>query len=404
MKKAGGWLVFAVGLGLLGVQSSMGRKAEHPTNSAREQTAEAAGTLDFGGEPAVTLVRPKEKGTKRAQFLEATVLPGFGMNLLELKAYLPGKGEVNVIDSPSLGDAKRILEQENDEFSNKNFQMGGAILLPYPNRIRGKLSADGKTIETTIGGHLISLPANWEGKKPGAERHAMHGLILDAKFQDVKAANEAGESKVSASYDAGNFGGHWLSKTDVAVEMILKDEALDILVTTKNVGNEALPMAIGFHPYFAIPSGDRTQAKLHVPADERALVTNYDDVFPTGQIVPVKGTPYDFTSASGADLGALFMDDCFTDLKRNAKGEATIELTDPAAHYGVRILTLSPHIKAVQVYAPPDKNFVAIEPQFNLADPFNTKIWGKTDTGMVYLQPGQSVTWHIRLEVFATGR
>jgi hypothetical protein len=35
-----------------------------------------------------------------------------------------------------------------------------------------------------------------------------------------------------------------------------------------------------------------------------------------------------------------------------------------------------------------------------LADPFNTKLWGKTDTGMVTLAPGKSVTWHIRLELF----
>lgn len=404
MKQATNFLVFALVLGLLGAQSSMGRKVDHLMKPSQDQTARPAKTLDFGGEPAVTLVRPKEKGSKKPQFLQATVLPGFGMNLLELKAYLPGRGEVDVIDSPSLADAERILEQENDEFSNKSFQMGGAILLPYPNRIRGKLSADGKTIEAAIAGQRVSLPANWKGKNPGAEIHAMHGLILHAKFQDVKATNGTSESKVSAIYDAGNFGGHWLSQTDVSVAMVLRNGALDIVVTTKNVGKETLPMAIGFHPYFALPSGDRMQVRLRLPADERALVTNYDDVFPTGQVVPVKGTPYDFTAPSGAELGSLFMDDCFTDLKRNAKSESVIELTDPAAHYGVRILTLSPHIKAIQVYAPPDKNFVAIEPQFNLADPFNTKIWGKTDTGMVSLQPGQSVSWHIRLEVFETGR
>jgi aldose 1-epimerase len=172
------------------------------------------------------------------------------------------------------------------------------------------------------------------------------------------------------------------------------------MVTTKNVGKEVLPMAIGFHPYFAIPSGDRQQVRLHVPAELRAIVNNYDDVFPTGEIVPVKGTPYDFTASAGAPLGALFMDDCFTHLIRNAQGDAVIELTDPAAHYGVRIVAISPQIKAIQVYAPPDKDFVAIEPQFNLADPYNKKIWGKRDTGMVSLQPGQSVTWHIRLELF----
>ncbi len=48
---------------------------------------------------------------------------------------------------------------------------------------------------------------------------------------------------------------------------------------------------------------------------------------------------------------------------------------------------------------PLQKNFVAIEPQFNLPDPYN-KNWGGADTGMVLLQPGQSVSWRVRLELF----
>jgi aldose 1-epimerase len=53
----------------------------------------------------------------------------------------------------------------------------------------------------------------------------------------------------------------------------------------------------------------------------------------------------------------------------------------------------------IQVYAPPQKNFFAIEPQFNLPDPYN-KDWGSIDTGMVLLQPGQAVSWRVRLELF----
>ncbi|HEV2618239.1 MAG TPA: hypothetical protein VGU63_16690, partial [Candidatus Acidoferrales bacterium] len=61
-------------------------------------------------------------------------------------------------------------------------------------------------------------------------------------------------------------------------------------------------------------------------------------------------------------------------------------------------------IKAIQAYAPPDKDFIVLEPQFNLADPFNTTIWGHRNTGMDWLTPGQSVSWHVRLELFIPGR
>lgn len=363
-------------------------------------SAEASSIL-IGGEPAVTLVRPKAADKNKPSFLEATVLPGNGMNLLQIRAYLPGKGDINLLSAPSLPGAKDLLENQNDAFGNKSFSMGGAILLPYPNRIRGKLSADGKTIDTMIDGKMMSLPANWKGKKPGAEVHAMHGLIMSAHFEDVKEHNGPTESVVSALLHGGNFDGHWPSKTDVGVRFVLKSDALDIIVTAKNVGNERLPMAISFHPYFHFPSGQRAQARLHVPADMRAIVNNYDDVFPTGKIVPVKGTPYDFTAPQGAALGAtLYMDDCFTDVKRNSAGNAVVTIADPAARYGLRLIAMSPEVKAFQVYAPPDKDYIVVEPQFNLADPFNTKIWGKRNTGMVFLQPGQSVSWHVRLELF----
>lgn len=321
--------------------------------------------------------------------------------MLEVKAYIPGLGEQQLISGPAtLAEAKDDFENQNDVFGNESFKIGAAFLYPYVNRIRGKLSADGKTIETNIDGHMIGLPANWHGKNPGAEINAMHGLILNAKFQDVKSNNGATESTISAVYDGGDFGGHWLSKSDVTIGATLKNYSLDLYVTARNTGKDDLPVAITVHPYYHILSGDRTQARLHVPADQRALVTNYDDVFPTGKIVPVEGTPYDFTAPKGAALKDLFMDDCFTDIKREKDGTATIELTDPKAKYGMRIIALSPHIKSIQVYAPPDKDYVAIEPQFNLADPYNKKIWGDRDTGMVNVAPGKSVAWHIRLELF----
>ena len=75
-------------------------------------------------------------------------------------------------------------------------------------------------------------------------------------------------------------------------------------------------------------------------------------------------------------------------------------MIDPKANYGVAIEGISPEIKTIQMYAPPPMQFVAIEDQYNFADPFNKKIWGDMDTGMVTLKPGQSTNWKVRLKVF----
>ena len=133
-----------------------------------------------------------------------------------------------------------------------------------------------------------------------------------------------------------------------------------------------------------------------------AEVDNYDDVFPTGKLLDVKGTKYDFSVPAGKPLEAIFLDDNFSQLSRTA-GQVVVDLIDPASAYGIHIVGLSPEIKTVQVYAPPDKAFAAIEEQFNFADPFSG-IWKGMDTGMITLPPGKSVTWKVRLELFVPVR
>jgi aldose 1-epimerase len=365
----------------------------------QESPVQPAAVTQLGGENIVKLQRTATSNGARPEFLTATVLPGRGMNLFQITANIPGKGEVKVFASPSLEDAAAKLNGgPADQNGNASFSFGGAFLVPYPNRIIGKLSADGKTVTTEWKGKTLTLPANWSGKKPGAQKHAIHGLILANKAEDVQTQTTPAGQTITGVIHAGNFGGYWLSQTDLNFSISLSGDAVEATITAKNVGSEPEPMSIGWHPYFAIPSGDRTQAQLHVPADVYAEVNNYDDVFPTGKLIPVKGTKYDFNAPDGVPLKDIFLDDNFSRLKRT-DGAVVVNLTDPAAKYGIHVEGESPEMKTVQVYAPPDKSFVAIEEQFNFADPWG-KEWHGMDTGMVTLKPGQSVTWKCKLALF----
>ena len=369
------------------------KKAPPPENTSTAAQP-AAAVAQIGGSDVVKLHRTATGNGAKPEFLSATILPGRGMNLYQITANIPGKGEIPIFfDLPD-----QFGPQANDMNGNASFAGGGAFLVPYPNRIRGKLSADGKTLTTAWKGKTITLPANNIGAKPGAERHAMHGLILKAKVEDLKVSHTANGSTVTGIIHGGNFNGHWLSKTDLVITIALTADSVDASIVAHNVGNESEPVAIAWHPYFNLPSGDRKQARLHVPGSEMALVDNYDNVFPTGKIVPVAGTPYDFQAPAGKALDGQFLDDNFSHLESKG-GVITVSITDPAAHYGVKIEGLSPNIKTIQVYAPPAKSFIAVEHQFNFADPFG-KEWGNMDTQMVTLAPGKSTQWHVRLKVF----
>jgi galactose mutarotase-like enzyme len=122
----------------------------------------------------------------------------------------------------------------------------------------------------------------------------------------------------------------------------------------------------------------------------------------SGRLLPVENTEYDFTGRTGAQLGALHLDDTFVQLRTGLLEDGPVaELRDPESGYGLRITAMTSTIKALRVYAPLDGSFISIEPQFNYDDPFGRE-WSKDeDTGMVVLQPGQSTQWKIRLEIFS---
>ncbi len=372
---------------------------KQPANPNSMQGESVPG-IQVGGQQVVLLHREPSANASKAEFISATILPGRGMNLFQIEARIPGRGIVPLIASPDLKEASRQLNNGPDDVHGvRSFAFGGAFIAPYPNRIRGKLTDDGKNIVTSWHGKTLKLPAVWKGKSnPNAELHAIHGLILDRKADELKLSSIPGGQSITGIIHAGDFDGHWLSKTDLAIAVALSEHTVEATIKATNVGSEPEPMGIGWHPYFSIVSGDRKQARLQIPASKMAQVNNYDDVFPTGEILPVDGSKYDFRTPAGKALEDIFLDDNFSHLSRQ-NGVLVVSLLDPAAKYGIHIEGLSPQIKTVQVYAPPDKAFAAIEEQFNFADPFNS-IWGKLDTGMVTLAPGQSVTWKVRLRLF----
>lgn len=351
--------------------------------------------VTIGGAPVVSLQAADAPSVGPA-FLSADVLPGRGFMLLRAALRLPSGEIADGVLGPAPEAAAKALDGGPDDFAgNKAFSFGGAILAPYANRIRGRDVPGAREIEAKAGGRTVRLPRNWGGKAPGAAQYAMHGLILETPV----AWEQTAPHSVTGRLDAGDFGGRWLSRSALTFEWRLQGGALVLAVAVHNAGDEPLPIGLGWHPYFAIPSGQRGQARLRLPAAQRVEVDDYDQVLPTGRLLPTAGSSYDFNGPDGRALGELYLDDCFTELVRE-DGQAMVELIDPAADLGLRIAWRTPQVQAVQVYAPPGEAFAAIEPQFNLADPFS-EVWpAGTDTGMARLAPGETVAYEVEVQPY----
>ena len=250
----------------------------------------------IGGMPPLLLKRKATSHGARREFTSITLLPGRGLNTFQITANLPGKGETELLRSPSLDEAAQKMNgQGDDAFGNLNHSFGGAFLIPFTSRAGGELSADKSIVNVVWHGKTIHLPNDYLG------HYSVHGLLNMMKAEDLHVTNTHDGQTLTAVIHAGDFNGYWLSKTDVHFRIALTGDAVDIRVTATNVGDEPEPMGMGWHPFLRIVSGDRAQARVHLPADLYGVVDTIDGR-PTGELKPVEGTPKDYRSPQGATM------------------------------------------------------------------------------------------------------
>lgn len=84
-----------------------------------------------GGQDALILERSAIEGGAIPEFLSATILPGRGMNVLQITASLPKKGVVKLLDSPTMEDAAKRMTGDGDDLNGReSLAMGGRLKLP----------------------------------------------------------------------------------------------------------------------------------------------------------------------------------------------------------------------------------------------------------------------------------
>jgi aldose 1-epimerase len=356
-----------------------------------------------GGQDVIKLERSQVVGGSGPEFLSATLLSGRGMNVLQITASPPQRGEVNLLASPTLEEAAgRLSGTGLDETGAESLAMGAAIEAPWAGRISGAPTPDGANLTAMWRGVHITLPTGVKDSYGLDGAMASGGLLLKQPSDSVTTNVMPDGGEAQATFRPDNFDGRWPSRTEFTTTVELSGRAIEMKIVARNIGNAPEPIGIGWHPRFAVLSGHRGQMMLRLPPGLRAEVTDRRTGQLSGKLLPVLGTEYDFTGENGARLGGLHLDDTFVHLKQGLMENGPVaELRDPENDYGLRITALSSTIKALRVYAPADGSFISIDPQFNYDDPFGREWTREEDTGIVVLQPGESTQWKIRLEIFS---
>ncbi|HLI77416.1 MAG TPA: hypothetical protein VKV02_10765 [Acidobacteriaceae bacterium] len=366
------------------------------TNAVLPTPPAAVGPTGPGGEEVIHLIRTPDAVGSDPEFLNATLLPGRGMNLLQLTALIPGHGEVPLLMSPPLDQATQMLTGSGPDSNGAlSATMGGAFLVPWAGRLVGKPSANNGTLQMLWLGQRLTFPAS----SPGSSLSTL-GLLLDRGADSTHSDMILDGQSVEAVFHPGTFSGNWPSTGSVHVRVDLSGHSMDLTVTVQNTGASPMPVGIGWLPYFNIASRDRARTSVVIPSSTR-LETNRSTGIPTGRMVSVFGTPLEFDRARGTALGHTGIDETYVHLTTGILANSPIaEIRDTAWGYGVRILPLTANIKALRIIAPADKPWIAIGPDTNFDDALGSE-WNTSEgSGITTLQPGDSVQWKVRVEIF----
>jgi aldose 1-epimerase len=182
----------------------------------------------------------------------------------------------------------------------------GAVLVPWPNRLAdGRYEFDGEEYQVPI-----SEPARMT---------ALHGLSPWLPWSVAEQEPDRVVLTLSLLPSPG-----YPFFLDTTVEYRLRQHGLEVRTTSCNVGDEACPYAVGFHPWLS--SGDAMLDECTVTLDATQRFITDDRLLPIGEVA-VAGTQFDFREPR--TLGSLVLDDAFTGVPRTADGLAWVKLAAP---------------------------------------------------------------------------
>lgn len=247
----------------------------------------------------------------------------------------------------------------------------GIPLFPFPNRLaQGRYAMGGKTYQ---------LPINEPGRG-----NTLHGFLfqLEPEIRHLEESETSAQATLTYRYP-GNLDGYPFP-CEVNITYKLLAEALEIVMHIHNTGKETMPVGFGWHPYYQLDNTvDDLLMRLppvkEIKVDERGIATGDLGKF----------THFEKLSTIGAiklDTGLLI---------ENPPEVAKALLWSEKLKYGLEIWQDAGDggLNYLQVFIPPRRESIAIEPMSSSINAFNT------GEGLRMLAPGDSTdgTFGVRL-------
>lgn len=285
-----------------------------------------------------------------------TILPFLGGTINSLAIKHNGQ-LINILDGYSSAD---------DAIKNLSSNFKGVNLFPFPNRIKGgKYNSNGQEYQLQI-----NFPN---------ENNAIHGLVFDKEFEVISRENGDVNCSLIILYKPKNLPAGYPFNYTLEVEYKwVKYGLFECISTAKNHSDVTIPVGIGWHPYFVCASDTVDELWMQFPSE--SILEVDEKMIPNGKI-------HSYSKFNQlAHIADTKLDDCFA--LKSKVSPAEIVIYNKKLNFGYKIWqdTGESNYNFLQVYTPPTRKSIAIEPMTCAPDAFNNKL------GLITLEPGISVS------------
>lgn len=279
--------------------------------------------------------------------LEATFVPGAGMLCCSLRH----RGEELLAQNAGVA-----------VYAERGKTMGIPLLYPWANRLAG--------FDYAVAGRTVTVPH--DTTRVSLENHGLpiHGLIGGRLAWEPTRAPGPGAQALAARLNWGDLRPELFEvfpfRHELHYEARLAAGRLEVAVTVTACGEDTVPVAFGFHPYFALPGVPREQWLIELPAMRRLALD--EQQIPTGPDRALPGQTF--------ELAAHEFDDGFDAVAQPAR----FTVAAGGRRIAVELLDGYP---CAQVFAPAARQFICFEP---MTAPANAL---RSGVGLPLLAPGE---------------
>jgi len=235
-----------------------------------------------------------------------------------------------------------------------------SILFPFANRIKdGKYEFEGDSYQFNI-----NEPDN---------NNALHGMVYNKRFVFIDEKITGSGASVKLAYHETQSSTGFPFTYSIYLEYVFTQSTLDLNVEIRNTDFKIFPFTLGWHPYFI--SDDLYNSSFLFDSNLKLKLDNRNI---TEGIINNE-------NHNNFKMKDQFLDDCFILKTQN------VSFLTPS--YSLELRT-SEKNSFLQLYTPPHKNAIAIEPTTGVSDSFNNEI------GLKILKPneGYKISWTLELK------